>query len=94
MLDETYQFGMVTGPVKNYYEGGKLLSESYYRRNRQHGLYTSYYPNGKIRSTEYRKFSATRQCGSIRTGGYDASMSCCLSSANLARLRVSPPERG
>ena len=47
-VDETYQFGMVTGLVKNYYEDGKLLSESYYRGNRQHGLYTSYYPNGEI----------------------------------------------
>ena len=39
----------MTGLVKNYYEDGKLLSESYYRGNRQHGLYTSYYPNGKIK---------------------------------------------
>jgi antitoxin component YwqK of YwqJK toxin-antitoxin module len=30
-VDETYQFGMGTGLVKNYYEDGKLLSESYYR---------------------------------------------------------------
>jgi hypothetical protein len=29
----------------------------------------------------YRKISATRQCGSIGTGGYDASMKCCLSSS-------------
>ena len=35
--------------VKNYYEDGMLLSESYYRGNRQHSLYTSYYPNGKIK---------------------------------------------
>jgi hypothetical protein len=27
-VDETYQFGMVTGLVENYYEDGKLLSEA------------------------------------------------------------------
>jgi antitoxin component YwqK of YwqJK toxin-antitoxin module len=48
-VDETSQFGMGTGLVKNSYEDGKLLSESYSRGHRQHGLYTSYYPNGKIK---------------------------------------------
>ena len=48
-VDETYQFRMVTGLVKNDYEDGKLLSESSYRGNRQHGLYTSYYPNSKFK---------------------------------------------
>ncbi len=40
---------MVTGLVKNYYEDGKLQSESFYRGNRQHGLYTAYYDNGQIK---------------------------------------------
>jgi hypothetical protein len=97
-VDETYQFKMVTGLVKNYYEDDKLLSESYYRGKRQHGLYTSYYPNGKIllsqmvrsrnRASEYRKFGVTRQCGSIGTGGYDASMKCCLSSSGCESRRA------
>ena len=48
-VEETYLFGLVTGLVKNYYEDGKPLSESFYRGNRQHGPYTSYYPNGQIK---------------------------------------------
>ncbi|MFM8743232.1 MAG: toxin-antitoxin system YwqK family antitoxin, partial [Cytophagales bacterium] len=48
-VEETWKFNLITGPVKNYYEDGKLLSECLYRGSRQHGLYTSYYANGKIK---------------------------------------------
>jgi antitoxin component YwqK of YwqJK toxin-antitoxin module len=40
---------VLTPEMAKYNSRGKLLSESYYRGNRQHGLYTSYYPNGKIK---------------------------------------------
>jgi antitoxin component YwqK of YwqJK toxin-antitoxin module len=35
--------------VKNYYTTGELLSECGYRGSRQHGIYTSYFANGKIK---------------------------------------------
>ena len=47
-VEETWKFNLITGPVKNYYEDGKLLSECEYRASRQHGAYKKYYPNGKI----------------------------------------------
>jgi len=46
---ETWQYDLITGPVKNYYEDGTLSSEGLYRANRRHGLYTAYYPNKKIK---------------------------------------------
>ena len=48
MVEETWKFNLITGPVKNYYEDGKLLSVCEYRASRQHGPYTKYYPSGKI----------------------------------------------
>jgi len=48
-VEETWKFNLVTGPVKNYYEDGKLLSLCEFRASRMHGLYTSYWPNGKIK---------------------------------------------
>ncbi len=47
--EETWQYNLMTGPVKNYFENGKVESLAEYRSNRLHGLFTSYYPNGKIR---------------------------------------------
>ena len=47
--EEMWKFDMLTGPVKNFYEDGKLLSQCDFRGNRMHGLYTSYWPNGKIK---------------------------------------------
>ena len=44
-----YQFNLITGPVKNYYENGKLQWECTYRGSRMHGVYTAYHPNGKIK---------------------------------------------
>ncbi|MBK7652142.1 MAG: toxin-antitoxin system YwqK family antitoxin [Flammeovirgaceae bacterium] len=46
--EETWKYNLITGPVKNYYEDGKILSVCEYRC-RQHGLYTAYYPTGKIK---------------------------------------------
>jgi antitoxin component YwqK of YwqJK toxin-antitoxin module len=47
-LEETYQFNLITGPVRSYDEQGHLKWEAEYRANRQHGVYTAYFPNGKI----------------------------------------------
>jgi antitoxin component YwqK of YwqJK toxin-antitoxin module len=48
-VEETWKFNLITGPVKNYSTDGKLTSECMYRGSRQHGLYISYFPNGKIK---------------------------------------------
>ncbi len=48
-MEETYQQNLITEPVKNYYENGKLLSVCEYKGSRQHGLYTSYYQTGQIK---------------------------------------------
>jgi antitoxin component YwqK of YwqJK toxin-antitoxin module len=39
----------ILGPVRNFYDDGKLLSLCEFRASRMHGPYISYWPNGKIK---------------------------------------------
>ena len=48
-LEETYQFNLITGPVRNYDEEGRIEWECEYKGSRMHGVYTGYYPSGKVR---------------------------------------------
>ncbi len=58
-VEETWQFDLITGTVRNYYETGELMSTSEYRASRQHGPYTAYWPNGKIK--EQGEFVANKR---------------------------------
>ena len=65
-LEEPYQQNLIIGTVKNYYENarlpnrqGEIQSECEYKGSRQHGLYTSYHPNGKLK--EQGEYVANRK---------------------------------
>ena len=47
--EETYQFNLITGTVKNYFKNGKIESVTEYRASRPHGLFTSYHANGEVK---------------------------------------------
>lgn len=48
----TYSNGILHGPVKEYFPGGKIKMEARYKNDHFDGLTKKYHPNGKLASTE------------------------------------------
>ena len=60
-LEQTYQFNLITGTVRQFREQGSLEWECEYRNSRMHGPFTSYFPSGKVQ--EQGSYTANRKHG-------------------------------
>ena len=86
--EETWQFNLITGEVRNYYESGELEWKCLFRGSRMHGTYIAYHPNKTVKETG--EYIANRKHGEWKE--FDESGNLLRTTLFMAGLPVQDPK--